>query len=504
MTQPVETRNGHDGGRQLQTAALLLFDNAAQAHRLPSGSRKLLQLAAACYATAQQASTDRADRIGRDLALATPIDGLSSEQQCIVASAVAFQRDKLRRNREPAFLRLSSPDQDVALRLAAMLQLADAISSAPNNHVAVQNKDGKTILLIGGAPTDTIATNVNAGGERWRKLIGALDIQADMHTEAPPAPTDTPVLLTLDLPMHGSPEQLSGDESMAEGARRMLRRTFEKMLAREDGVIDGEDPEDVHQMRVATRKLRASLQIVETVYDPKLIRDFRRKLRRVANELGIVRDYDVFSLDVQAYQASLPEAERAIVQPLVTAVEAKRAKARAELLNDLDTPRYDRFKHAFALFLTTPGAGVADTPETGVQPRVRDRAGSMIWQRYEQWRAFEVVLSGGHDETLHMARIAGKRFRYTLEFFADALGPKVDQLIDPLVALQDTLGRLQDGVVARAHIQTLGMLDDPGAQMYMAAQEVNREQYLAQLPGLWDKVVGATYRRRLFEAIAKM
>ena len=143
-------------------------------------------------------------------------------------------------------------------------------------------------------------------------------------------------------------------------------------------------------------------------------------------------------------------------------------------------------------------------PEPGIVERVRDFAGSAIWRRYELWRAYEVVLPNATSETLHQARIAGKRFRYTLEFFADALGPNVEQALTPLIALQENLGTLQDGVTARAHVAELGLADDPGTQDYLAAREQDRATLLAELPRLWEKVASATYRRRLFEMIVKL
>jgi CHAD domain-containing protein len=103
---------------------------------------------------------------------------------------------------------------------------------------------------------------------------------------------------------------------------------------------------------------------------------------------------------------------------------------------------------------------VLDAPEPGIRERVRDFAGGAIWRRYELWRAYEVALPHAAKETLHQARIAGKRLRYTLDFFAEALGPQVEQALGSLTALQDTLGALHDGVVARAYVAALGLTDD--------------------------------------------
>src|SRR5262249_17884920 len=116
-----------DRARRLQALALTLFDGAAAVHRLPEEMRHLLQLAAMFYDAGRSSEPARPNGAGRDLALDRPLDGYSPTEQAIVASVVALQREKPRPQREPAFLRLGSKDQQTALRLAAILQIAAGI-----------------------------------------------------------------------------------------------------------------------------------------------------------------------------------------------------------------------------------------------------------------------------------------------------------------------------------------------------------------------------------------
>jgi CHAD domain-containing protein len=485
-----------------EAVAVALFDVVAT--KLPGRARHLLELAATFHAAAHKAGDERTDRAGRDLALAAPIDGLSADEQAIIASAVAFQREKLRSNREPAFLRLGEKDQRTALRLAAILRVAGAIEAHSAGLLLENGEDHAITLIIGGEQADKAIADVEEQAQLWRDSIGALTVRAaelgEIVAEYHPA---TNGVAGHDAPK-ALPAQQIGGEPIAESARRTLRRFFDKLLAREDAVIKDEDIEDVHQMRVATRRLRASLQVVTGVYDPELIRRYRRGLRQIAESLGAVRDGDVFLEHVTAYYAAQPEADRAQLDRLIAAVSAERVQAREQLLADLQAKRYNKLKRDFAAFLTTPGAGMCESPEPGIVERVRDFAGSAIWRRYELWRAYEVALPNAESETLHQARIAGKRFRYTLEFFADALGPNVEQALTPLIALQENLGALQDDVTARAHIAALGLTDDPGTQSYLSSREQDRDALLAELPRLWEKVASATYRRRLFEMIVKL
>ncbi len=486
------------GITRLSTTALALFDQAGSVLRLPERMHRLLQLAAEALADARARSADNPDRAAREALLAAPLADLDPEDRALAACAAAFQREKLRSHREVAYLRLNDRDRERALRLAAILQLADAIAQTSAVQLLVRTDLDETTILIEGPGCSELTDGVSARSELWRESIGKLAIvggEADV-----PLAHDEPERHSIPAAL----DELSGAELAGEGARRVLRRFFERMLTREEAIRKGEDPEDVHQMRVATRRLRASLQVAESIYDPDLIQQFRKGLRRAAQALAVVRDQDVFLMAIHKHRSELADTEAALLDRLIAAVETERAAARTQMLADFQSRRYLRFKHDFAEFLTTPGSGLADLPATGVPARVRDIAGSAIWHRYEQWRAFEVALSNAPDELLHQARIAGKRLRYTFEFFGPALGPKLNELLEQLAELQEHLGLLQDGVTARTHIAALDLLEDPGAQAYLAFLETRHAALLADLPRLWDRVANGTYRRRLFEMIARM
>ncbi|MEM8533495.1 MAG: CHAD domain-containing protein, partial [Chloroflexota bacterium] len=243
--------------QSLQAQALTLFDKTADVHQLPRKARRWLARAAAYYALAQTSDAPRKERVARDTVLAEPIPKLSLEEQCIVASTVAFQRDKPRYHRETVFLRLSNKNQNISMRLAAILQLARHFDESKTHHVEYEIIGKQTIITLTGKITKKQLEKMNV--DHWANTIGPIDLRLaakNALTDAQGngmASIETSSLITIDLPSR-LPDQLSGDEPFGEGARRVLRRIFEKMLAREEGVrTSDEDPEDVHQMRVATR-----------------------------------------------------------------------------------------------------------------------------------------------------------------------------------------------------------------------------------------------------------
>jgi CHAD domain-containing protein len=510
MLTCAEPANAPDPQR-LQALALGLFDRLVDDHSLPAATRRLLQLVGAYYVAALRAGAIDPARAARDAVLAAPIEGLSAEKQCIVASAVMFQREQPDRRCEPAFLRLNRHDQLIAVRLAALLALAVIHSIELPGDLLVGRADGRLTSLVDTALAGELRTRLlDRWRQRWGDAIGTLVIRPNVpgnsmsHTAALCADiaatkgfADSGLLLARPL-------RLSGEEPLAEGARQGLRQLFERMLTREVAVRSNDDPEDVHQMRVTTRRLRACLEVVAPIYDVKIVRHFRTGLRRPAAALGIVRDRDVLLEHIQAYRARHSPQDSTLLEPLVMAVEHDRAEAHRVLLTDLDADQYAAFKHNFANFLTTSGAGVPERLVTGAPTRVRDLAGSLIWRRYEEWRAFEVVVTDGGAAPLHQARIAGKRLRYIIEFFAEALGPQTEDLLAPLVALQDTLGSLQDSVVARTYVHDLGLDNDLGARAYLGARAAEQAALLAELPIHWARVSSPAYRGLLLELIGQL
>ncbi len=134
--------------------------------------------------------------------------------------------------------------------------------------------DGHATTLVLGDPEAHATLGGGGGrGELWRAQIGDLTVR-----NAEPDESLVPVIATGDEPTGqviitmAPPDRLDGGEPIAEGGRRVLRRFFDRMLARERAVLQGDDAEDVHQMRVASRRLRAALQVVEAVYDPEQVR----------------------------------------------------------------------------------------------------------------------------------------------------------------------------------------------------------------------------------------
>ncbi len=304
---------------------------------------------------------------------------------------------------------------------------------------------------------------------------------------------------------------MTGDDVVAEAGRKVLRFHLARLIAREAGTRTGHDPEELHAMRVATRRMRAAWRVFGDGFRPESTRKYRTRLRDVAAKLGAVRDLDVLVMSLEQYRADLPEAERLGLEPLITQWRTERDLARAVLVRELDSKGYRRFVDEYRTFVLSPGMGAAIVGPT--EPHhVRDTAGSHIQLAYEQVRAYQSVLRWADVATLHQLRIAGKWLRYTLEFVKEPLGPEASMLIERVVALQDHLGLLNDAEVAATMARALlversGQLTE-GETGAIGRYLVSREREVARLhrgaSAPWRGVSGPVFRRALGRAISAL
>jgi triphosphatase len=299
------------------------------------------------------------------------------------------------------------------------------------------------------------------------------------------------------------------DDHLAEAGRKVLRFHLARMVAREEGTRAGRDAEELHAMRVATRRQRAAWRVFGDAFDSARTEKHRKRLKAVAADLGAVRDLDVLIEAAEAYQNRQPAAESAAFEPLIAGWRARRDTARIVLVRELDSERHRRWVDGYVAFLQTEGLGARAVGP--VQPhRVRDTMPSRIWTAYEVLRAYEPVMRWADVTTLHDLRIAAKWLRYTLEFVREALGREAGPVIEKVVALQDHLGWLHDADVAAGlaraflvdHAGELSERESAAIGRYL----VDRERELARLRRTvgpaWRGVSSIAFRRAMGRLVA--
>ena len=225
-----------------------------------------------------------------------------------------------------------------------------------------------------------------------------------------------------------------------------LLEQFEEMIVQEPRAWEGLDPEGVHKMRVATRRLRSALRAFKKVL-PASIREFNGEFKWLAAVLGGVRDLDVAIGNLPHFLSEIPPEDAAHLDAYEQDLTDRWREERRRLLACLASRRYGRLKADFARSLER-GPSARDMEALG-SITVGDAARLLIGKRYRGVvRRGRQITSESSDESLHALRIQCKRLRYLLEFFRPAYGDLLRAETRRLKKLQDVLGEFQDASVA--------------------------------------------------------
>jgi CHAD domain-containing protein len=324
--------------------------------------------------------------------------------------------------------------------------------------------------------------------------------------------------LPLPLPAPG----LLPDDTLAEAGRKTLLYHFAEMLSHEEGTLLGEEIEALHDMRVATRRMRAALDVFGPAYSTKTVQKHLKGLRTVGRALGCVRDLDVFIEKAGIYLHTLPLELQPGLDPLLAAWQQEREQDRLALTEHLNSKAHARFIQRFNRFVQTPGLGTAaeiDFTRTAALPaaaKVRHLAPTLIYTRLAAVRAFEAILPTATVPQLHALRIEFKKLRYTMEFFQEVLGPEARSVINVIKKVQDHLGDLQDAEVAcqrlRLFLDTwdsgqvwlaLAERQSPaGIITYLAERHTERHRLITTFPDTWAAFNNPALQRSLALAIS--
>ncbi|MEJ1995647.1 MAG: CYTH and CHAD domain-containing protein [Limibacillus sp.] len=299
-------------------------------------------------------------------------------------------------------------------------------------------------------------------------------------------------------PVKAEPLDLPRGVSVKNAFMMMVRNCYEHLRANEPAVLKGEDPEGVHQMRVATRRLRALLSLFKPVLAAGSLGHLKEELRWLQQQLGPARDWDVFLTETLAPMESRLPAEDGL-SVLRDKSGGLRAKAYERAREVVTSRRYTGLLLRLQLHLADDGwfktvePGEAD-PLAG---SMKDFAAGVLSKRSKRL----AKLGNKHAELtelqLHQLRIEGKKLRYAVEFFS-TLYPKPDVKLyrKSLVGIQDSLGALNDAVVGHRLLDELEveMRSDErvapetaclASGLLLGWHAARITDHLSALPGVW-------------------
>ncbi len=264
-----------------------------------------------------------------------------------------------------------------------------------------------------------------------------------------------------------------------------------------------DEPDGVHKMRVATRRLRSALATFRPLLDRDITEPLRDELKWIAGELGGARDAEVLRMRLVDELAAEPD--DLVLGPIASLIEAElradHRKAHDQLVAALDSERHQLLTEQLETL-------IADPPFTDLAD---GRADKVLTKRVRKsFKRVESLVSAGppadlrhRDEWYHDIRKASKRLRYAAESVVPAFGAPATELAEAAENLQELLGEHQDSVVARTALRQLGVrihLDGDSAftiGRLHALEQARGDDAVREFDAAWSAVSGRKIRRWL-------
>jgi CHAD domain-containing protein len=234
----------------------------------------------------------------------------------------------------------------------------------------------------------------------------------------------------------------------ADVVRATLTASVRRLVLHDPVIRIGEDPEGVHQARIALRRIRSDLKTLAPLLQGDRTDPLADRVKALAAMLGGVRDADVLLGQLESLSGDLREEDRAAAARFLGKLEGEREMARSTLLGFIDSSDYDELVEDLISWAHDPPLEhAAEDPASDVLPALLKRR----WKALR--KAAKVADQEQSDESLHRVRIKAKRLRYAAEVAAPVLGKQTAAAAKAAEDLQDVLGTLQDSVVARGWLR---------------------------------------------------
>ncbi|MDR8076128.1 CHAD domain-containing protein [Burkholderia cenocepacia] len=281
-----------------------------------------------------------------------------------------------------------------------------------------------------------------------RELSGAWPAFVQLTSVIDRACAGGPVAATL---VKAQPVDLTGIRTQRAALFALAGDITAQWLGNECGVLDRDDPEFVHQMRVALRRLRTLMRFFPRFTDRQWKDTLGADLRWLAKLLGTVRDWDVFATE------SLPaliaaDGGGSAWDGTLDAARAQSMAARVELRQALHSARYARLTLGWLEWLSALALPAADGDDA---PSLRRHATKRVRRLFGHLYG-SPSLTSLDTAARHQVRIDAKRLRYALEFFASLASRRTrTETVKTLARVQSVLGEANDAMVALHHLEQL-------------------------------------------------
>ncbi|HLZ70985.1 MAG TPA: CHAD domain-containing protein [Dehalococcoidia bacterium] len=477
------------------TAAIDRPDFAIDRHE------RLLTAILEIRAQARSSRPDDAARAARDLAAVAPPPGLDAHEHGVLVAALALlsltRDDRGRRRARRQLLAVAGADPSVsalgamprrrALALAALTAAAEALAEREGRGgrlSAVTSTERTTLLKLQSPVVGEIAHGAERGAATlWRAAFGR----------------------RLRFRASGEPPRGVGlrfDATLAASGRSLLAAQLARLRGFEAALRADPSEDQIHDARVAVRRLRTLLRVFRRAYTRRDVRAIDGGAKRLGDALGAVRELDVLSKALSAQAAR--QHRREGLDDLLAVWRAEREERRAELAAHVCGAEHVAWQQRITAFLADTAAG--------------ERGARLLFQAApaQLWRSYGAVRAAGRDvsdltlDELHELRKVVRRLRYLLEALREVLGSDAEGTIAAAVAVQDVLGELHDADVLnrrlRERLEGAARANSGNLPAGLVAVSAGIASELAArrraFEEVWPALASRRYRRRLGRAVA--
>lgn len=288
----------------------------------------------------------------------------------------------------------------------------------------------------------------SARPEFWREFIAGCGLQKEARGRlgrllvaagiAPPPPSAL------------GPTTIDEAATVGDAAFAVLRIFMGRVLDHEPGTRLGDDIEELHQMRVGTRKLRSAIKLYRDFLPPR-VTALEGELRWLGGVLGPVRDLDVQQVVLRELAEEIPERERVALEFLWESLATDHTRERRKMLRALDSRRFERFKERWigALLQGPPRSfRPGRQPALMIVPSLIEETHAGVLKRLGKLRPKSLPTA------YHRLRVRLKGLRYSVEFHRMLYPKRAKEYAKQVVWWQDLLGDHQDADVGEGTLRS--------------------------------------------------
>jgi CHAD domain-containing protein len=302
-----------------------------------------------------------------------------------------------------------------------------------------------------------------------------------------------------------SPEgSYSGTTEFGQAGRIIIRRQIEHILTRRYAAGYLGDLEYVHEMRVATRRMRAAIRVFEDVLE---LGRLKAQIANLADVLGQARDLDVFLDFLREYRDGCSGIRRAFAEEMISSWNVRRRASYRKVEAIMGSAAFGAFiGHAHKSFCLPVGAdGGPKATSAGWKEPLWREARAILHRELRKMFRYAPDLKQYSPRKLHRLRIAGKRMRYLSEFFMPLYGRQIIEPIDYVKDVQAFLGDSHDSEVfidqVREYVKSRsnGVADKSGPLIRSLQQR--RRRSLSKATKVWGKLRGRSLGQKFMTLV---